>query len=324
MQRLAKNERNPTAVVATIHQPSARVFALFDHVYVISYNGHCIYEGSPKEMLAHLTSVGLRCPQFHNPADYIAEVASGEYGPEALDKLIEVKQAQDTAVELAGLGVLPVGSSRSLAKYSESNAYPTVLHLWILLQRTTMHILRDPMLNSLRLLSHLLTALFIGKTLVVSLFTNSLSLNFDFYFHPSLPSFLGLLYGPSIGKPSLCPPLTSPLNDLENFPAYRLKFQEETVTSAENLAFIFFTLMFVMFGSMMPTIMTFPENLTNIRKEKINGWYSIATYYVALSIAEIPFQVRAFVVLLCLYLQLFSFSHLIRSSTRSSSASSPT
>lgn len=63
------------------------------------------------------------------------------------------------------------------------------------------------------------------------------------------------------------------------------------MTSTENLAFIFFTLMFVMFGSMMPTIMTFPENLTNIRKEKTNGWYSIATYYVSLSFAEIPFQV---------------------------------
>lgn len=159
MQRLAKNERNPTAVVATIHQPSARVFSLFDHVYVISYNGHCIYEGSPKGMLAHLTSVDLRCPQFHNPADYIAEVASGEYGAEALEKLIEVKRIED-----AGAGE-PLGSNRSLAKYSESNSYPTFLHLWILMQRTTMHILRDPMLNSLRLLSHLLTALFIGKIL---------------------------------------------------------------------------------------------------------------------------------------------------------------
>lgn len=54
--------------------------------------------------------------------------------------------------------------------------------------------------------------------------------------------------------------------------------------------------MFVMFGSMMPTIMTFPANLTNIRKEKINGWYSVATYYVSLSIAEIPFQVSPVVV----------------------------
>lgn len=99
------------------------------------------------------------------------------------------------------------------------------------------------------------------------------------------------MYGPTIGKPSLCPPLESPLNDLESFPTYRLKFQEETVTSTENLAFVFFTLMFVMFGSMMPTIMTFPANLSNIRKEKINGWYSVAAYYVALSIAEIPFQV---------------------------------
>lgn len=89
----------------------------------------------------------------------------------------------------------------------------------------------------------------------------------------------------------MCPPLKSPLNNLETFPEYRLKFQEDTVTTTENLAFVFFTLMFVMFDSMMPTIMTFPVQLNNIRKEKTNGWYSVATYYIAMSIAEIPFQV---------------------------------
>ena len=158
MQRLSKNERHPIAVVCTIHQPSARVFNLFDHIYIISYNGYCIYDGSPKEMLDHLNSVDLHCPQFHNPADYIAEVASGEHGTEAVDRLIEVKQRQDAALDTQK------GSSRSLAQYSSMQSYPWLLHIWILMQRTTLHILRDPMLNTLRLLSHLLTALFIGST----------------------------------------------------------------------------------------------------------------------------------------------------------------
>ncbi|KAJ6223012.1 hypothetical protein RDWZM_001557 [Blomia tropicalis] len=256
MERLSKTETHPVAVVCTIHQPSARVFHLFDHVYVISHNGNCIYEGSPSEMLDRLKSVDLHCPQFHNPADYIAEVASGEHGADAIERLIDLKRRQDSTL------TEQQGSDKSLSQYSGMQSYPTMLHIWILFQRTTKHILRDPMLNTLRFLSHLMTAIFIG-----------------------------LLYGQTIGKPSLCPPLESPLNDLENFPAYRLKYQEETVTSTENLAFIFFTLMFVMFGSMMPTIMTFPANLSNIRKEKINGWYSVATYYLALSIAEIPFQI---------------------------------
>jgi len=138
MQRLSKNDRHPIAVVATIHQPSARVFNLFDHIYVISYNGYCIYEGSPQQMLDHLTSVDLHCPQFHNPADYIAEVASAEHGTEALERLIEVKHRQDAALDVQK------GSSRSLAQYSEMNNYPTLLHIWILIQRTTLHILRDP------------------------------------------------------------------------------------------------------------------------------------------------------------------------------------
>lgn len=257
MQGLTKDPHYPTGVVCTIHQPSARVFNLFDHIYIISYNGYCIYEGTPQHMLDYLSNVGLVCPQFHNPADFIAEVASGEYGHDEVQRLIEVKERNDLR--------LPddqVGSDLSLAQYSSQIHYPTFLHIWILLQRTTKQILRDPMLNWLRLFSHVITAIFIG-----------------------------LLYGTEVGEPALCPPLESPLNDLERFSEYRAKYQADLITSTENLAFIFFTLMFTLFGAMMPIIMTFPANLNVLKKEKTNGWYSLAAYYTALSLAEIPFQV---------------------------------
>lgn len=174
MQRLSKNDRHPIAVVCTIHQPSARVFSLFDHIYILSYNGYCIYEGSPRRMLEHLASVDLHCPQFHNPADYIAEVASGEHGTEAVEKLVEVKHLQDASLSEQK------GSSRSLAQYSEMISYPTLLHIWILIQRTTLHILRDPMLNTLRLMSHLLTAVFIGNAALFS-FARAPTINFTHF-----------------------------------------------------------------------------------------------------------------------------------------------
>ena len=256
MERLTRNEQSPIAVVCTIHQPSARVFNLFDKIYMISNNGYCIYEGNPRDMLAYLSKVDLTCPQFHNPADFIAEIAAGEHGSENVEKLVQLKKRLDMQLSEQK------GSSKLLTEYSEMLQYPTALHIWILFQRTSMNMLRDPMLNSLRLLSHVLTAIFIG-----------------------------LLYGDSIGIPSLCPPIESPMNDLENFPKFRREFQKETVTTTENLAYIFFNLMFVMYGSMMPTIMTFPEQLSNIRKEKTNGWYSVAAFYTALSISEIPFQI---------------------------------
>src|SRR5262249_42274404 len=41
----------PVAIVVTIHQPSARLFALFSTVYLLSADGQCIYSGSPAKML---------------------------------------------------------------------------------------------------------------------------------------------------------------------------------------------------------------------------------------------------------------------------------
>lgn len=66
-------------VICSIHAPSAKIFSYFDMLYMVS-DGRCIYHGEVDDLLGFLNGHGLYCPQFHNPADYISEVASGEYG----------------------------------------------------------------------------------------------------------------------------------------------------------------------------------------------------------------------------------------------------
>lgn len=66
LKSLARGGRN---IICTVHQPSASSLALFDHMYIIG-NGYCVYQGSSANMLPFLQSVGLPCPQYHNPADF--------------------------------------------------------------------------------------------------------------------------------------------------------------------------------------------------------------------------------------------------------------
>lgn len=86
-------------MICTIHQPSASVFEMFDHLFIIA-EGKCLYQGSVKGLVPYLQESNLFCPSYHNPADYgtshvhyfidfnkilycdvsVIEVAAGEHG----------------------------------------------------------------------------------------------------------------------------------------------------------------------------------------------------------------------------------------------------
>ncbi|KVH88228.1 AAA+ ATPase domain-containing protein [Cynara cardunculus var. scolymus] len=63
-------------VVTSVHQPSSRVFQMFDTVLVLS-EGRCIYFGKGSETMKYFESIDFRPAFPMNPADFLLDLANG-------------------------------------------------------------------------------------------------------------------------------------------------------------------------------------------------------------------------------------------------------
>ncbi|XP_046827922.1 ATP-binding cassette sub-family G member 1-like isoform X1 [Vespa crabro] len=85
LQKLAKHLMR--TVICSIHTPSASIFSKFDNIYVME-SGQCVYRGPSNNVVPFLQQIGIGCPIHYNPADFILEVSTGEYGQEYVERMI--------------------------------------------------------------------------------------------------------------------------------------------------------------------------------------------------------------------------------------------
>ena len=67
---------SPVTVVATVHQPSHDVFALFDHIILMA-QGRILYCGSASDAVAYMSGLGLICPAHTNPPEHLLDLIQG-------------------------------------------------------------------------------------------------------------------------------------------------------------------------------------------------------------------------------------------------------
>lgn len=249
-------QKEPMAIIATIHQPSSRVFYMFNHVYVLSKSGQCIYQGSSTGLLNTLSRVGLECPAFHNPADFIAEIASGLYEQEAVHKLIQYHKNEQVYDIDDGMN-----KSSNVIDSSFRPRFPFFYHLYLLTKRNLMILPREPQLSYIKLFTQIINGILVG-----------------------------VLFGSETGRVNGCLPSKNELYMTRPEILYHKYMDQQLQAIKDNLGFIFFVLLFLMYTGMLPTILVFPKEFNAFKKEYTNGWYSVMTYFLAKFISELPAQ----------------------------------
>mmetsp|Transcript_13607 Transcript_13607/g.30908 ORF Transcript_13607/g.30908 Transcript_13607/m.30908 type:complete len:451 (+) Transcript_13607:52-1404(+) len=138
--RVAKEEN--LIAVATIHQPSTKVYQQFDQVMVMS-RGRIAFAGEASEAGAYFDSIGQPIPPNTNPAEFFLDLVNSDFSDEAA-----VTELLDTWEE-KGTGA--VSSHHSVEKDDDEGVVNIIKkgimpEIPILLRRHYTLIIRDPIL----------------------------------------------------------------------------------------------------------------------------------------------------------------------------------
>lgn len=327
----------PMAIVSTIHQPSAKVFKMFDLVYVLGKTGHMAYSGQPEDLISTINNVtGLECPKYSNPSDFMIELVAYDYGEEPVEKLIEFEKAKAARYmrefELRSRGKLsssaaPVsdgvhdGQSRAgslLGPLAPSGLKSSMSDTHLLGADKAREPIEKPQpRGGLHGLPQVVYKNNI--TLPLSKATGNDQRSHPFLWHIWVHmhrSFLQAIRDPILnnmrilihlgfaillvllyGKKSGEARGCPPVLGLPS--DITDPHNESMIDLADNVAFLFMCIMMITYVSLMSTVLTFPIDIKTVGKEYKNGWYGTITYFLGKTIADMPFIV-SYPVVYCL------------------------
>lgn len=313
LKQLVSDKTYPMSIVMSIHQPSAKLFAIFDQVYVMS-EGCCLYEGSCEVNLVnkYLNRFGLECPKFHNIADYLIEISSEDNytnnNTNIRNQMVlyqsKRSQVRDNSESFEDLTSQDINNSSTLStaidqdssifneneeRYQNipmlmnSNLYDAIERARSKRERPIMdHFIIHFNRSTLRIRrSYILTYLQLITYIILGL-------------------QLATFYGSNIGTLSGCPrlPLSfmsfvfSNDSEIENLNLESRRIQE-------NMNFLLVSVLTATFAALEITVITFPLEAKTVKREWRNGWYRVSSYFMGRTLADLPFQI-AFVITFCI------------------------
>ena len=280
-------------------------------------------------MISHLGDFHLRCPLYFNPADFAIQVASGDFGLTYIDQLVEHQRKchehahqplrqlphhRSTIVSESSIIRQPLTELRDRLNRPTG---PLLTQTSLLIQRNWRCIWRQPTLSWLRIFQFAFTAVLIANLhnypvgQVDGCFSD---LQAGSVSNPSASS--------NVASESIASTLTGTLSGWLSWFASGLtasklseensgignsteeevsgnsssghaqsseQYVQQLARVKDNSILLFFSLMFWVMSSIVPTLLTFPAEMLVFRQERSNGWYGCLAYYMSKMFVEAPF-----------------------------------
>lgn len=303
--------RGGRTIICTIHQPSARLFEMFDTLYTLA-EGQCVYQGSTSQLVPFLRNIGFNCPSYHNPASFIIEVSCGEYGDNIKNLVNAIKNGKYDIREgypfpenkLEELNNLPDSFSKNeesgknterkdkndasnlKEKFEEDKVIKEINNKGIISSYASNDIAKQDIVIPIDMeKKDNADVALLDESIIVTperyptseyqqfwiVLKRTLLFSRRDWTLMYLRLFAHILVGLLIG-------------------ALYYDIGNDGAKVLSNLGFLFFNMLFLMYTSMTITILSFPLELPVLLKENFNRWYSLKAYYLAITVSDIPFQ----------------------------------
>lgn len=317
----AHNLVNPMSIILTIHQPHREVLDLFHSIYVMAVGGQTLYQGKPSEMEDCINKYsGTTMPtQGYNPASFMVEVASEEYGRKPIESLVlqqRLKFKNSTKhhynYDFSVTGKIESKEDlNSFGNNKNNKKGDSTITLYPLESNKDKYVdvdLGDESKSGKDIDSRIMTPRsgknsdgvfwrhvnLMSKRCFLSNTRDPLLCTIRVGAHIFIPLVVALIYGPRMGIPNGCPFYKPDINLLEYASMGVEEIQEkhdDIRIQFQNVGLHF--MVYYAFGLCMLafTAISFPLIMHVLIKEIRNGWYSLSTFIMGKMFAELPMAI---------------------------------
>ena len=272
-----------TAIVVTIHQPNHLIFSMFHKIYLLSKSGQNIFFGPPNQSTDFFAQFELNQGTFPS-AEYAIEVASGErLLKENTSKIHETmachqkesnERLQMTYESELASKLVSIPMKKALKQGNHTNC-SSFISLWLLFNRS----FQVQTFKSPQLVIRIILNLIIGVS-AASIYATK----------PGVENGCWLSNEQSLLDFNTTDPdeRNRVFQSLSAVKESKEMFLDRMNLINGNISLMFSICVFILLAYSIGTVLFIPIEIRTAVREIRNKWYSIGTYFMAKTLADIP------------------------------------